>query len=227
MTTTTTGFGDIFDPFGLDRYMRSRMQELFGPDFTTSFFTTDIPVTTTEATVVEGSTAEGALMEQQESRPQRRRKWRHAIPMDVGETDKYYVVKTDLCGVPKENIKVSIDNNHILHIEATPEDATLAFLESKLGSSSHGQGVSQSQQTPAPSQEAASQSSEQQGKAEGKSVQINWLLMERNQDPVKRSISIPKNAKIDDVQSCLCNGVLYLKFGKKDEVEGRRLINVE
>ena len=41
--------------------------------------------------------------------------------VDIKDTQKMYVIKFDLAGVPKENIKLSIDDNNILMLEGTKE----------------------------------------------------------------------------------------------------------
>ncbi|TPX69571.1 hypothetical protein SpCBS45565_g02292 [Spizellomyces sp. 'palustris'] len=105
--------------------------------------------------------------------------------LDVTETDKEYIIKADLPGLNKDEVKIHLDND-VLTIEGERKDER----EDRDGDRFH--------------------------------------IVERTFGRFRRSIRLPPDAQVDNVNAKMENGVLELDIPKNQEVrEQRKKVDIQ
>lgn len=191
----------FFDPFGIDRFFRSRLNEFFGPfgdelDFSVAprqAIEPDHPTSAASSSLMSGNGggSGGALS----TRGNNGRQLAHSnaspfslmsnwqrVRLDMVERPDSYVATVEIPGIPKENIKIYIEGN-VLSIEG-------------------------------------------EKKMEHRQEEDQVFLTERSYGKFQRSLRMPDNCNLDDCKTSFDNGVLRLTFGKK-EPTNRKTITVE
>lgn len=211
----------MIDPSDFDTYLSQRLAEVFGPDIG-AFFPTFTPVTArpetrrpmrSAASPIEEYEEVGDVIELTQEEPRSRRRQRRAerqfIPLDIVETDDGYIVEASLPGVPKENIEVHVDQNHVLTIDARPTPSVAHACGMKPETT---QGFTSVSTPESPQRQPQSTTGPEQQTQQ--SSNRKFLLSERHKGRLHRSIRLPKHADAEQVKSCVESGVLCLCFNK-------------
>ncbi len=131
--------------------MRSRIREMFGPDWE-EMWGRNVPSASWPAL----SPSATAQSQPQHHAPFRRQR-EPAIRVDVSETPEFFIVRADVPGCPKENIRLQVDEfQKSLLIDANAKNPEV-HLES---CPAHGQGQSSSRMMQEQSGESAQQSAQ-------------------------------------------------------------------
>lgn len=181
-----------WSPLGLDRYIQDRMNELFGAD---------LGLFEPQALLGEDFTALN-LSSPQATQEQERANFdarlhrylrRHPFRVDIGETADGFLVMAELPGISRDQIQVHLEAHGMLRIDADRVTRPKTADAEEQKENNHQQEESQEKT---------------------KSEKIEYHLVERVHSHQHRTIRLPKQADVNNVQSSFENGLLTLKFGK-------------
>ena len=149
---------------------------------------------------------------------------RRLFRVDVTENGEFYFLRADLAGMHKENVKIAVqpDQNMVVISVEPPKDDFFGLYKSPLESVQ----LTQKQESPEkenlPSKES-SESSSMKGpeissmkESEISSRKEVCHLIERCTQSMKRSLKMPKAVNMSKVQAEMRDGLLVIKFAKKE-----------
>lgn len=131
---------------------------------------------------------------------------RRLFRVDVTENDKYYFLRADLAGMHKDNVKISVheDQGMVSISVEPPKDDFFGLYKSPLESIPPHREESEKENMPPPKE------------SEITSKKEVCHLIERCTQPMKRSLKMPKAVDMTDIQAEMRDGLLVVKFAKKE-----------
>jgi HSP20 family molecular chaperone IbpA len=151
------------------------------------------------------------------SRPPRR-----LFRSDVTETEDSYIVRADLAGMSRENVKIWVEEERqLVHVEVEPpKDEFFGLYKSPLESKAAELKESKAEEIhdkPA-EQQHQPESLEKASVPETLPVKEVCHLMERCTSPMSRAIKMPRQVDFSvPIDAVMHNGLLVIKFAKKRE----------
>lgn len=151
---------------------------------------------------------------------------KRSFRVDVTETDDEYILRADLAGLTKENVKIDVqdDSNSVIIAIEPPKDEFFGLYKSALESQ---QEVSKE----ASETEVKAEQSEPETKAEPEKhlKKETFHLHERCTVPYSRTIKMPQAVDMSTSEAEMKQGLLRIKFSKKkhEDIAKKRSIEIK
>lgn len=124
----------------------------------------------------------------------------HPLPLDVAESAEGYTIVASIPGVKAEDLDILVEDG-VLTIKAKAESRSERVVKDKL---------------PTESEETIANSDATKGS-------VRYLLRERRTGKWQRSISLPKDVDIEEIDAVHADGVLTLSLPKSDGAKPKRI----
>lgn len=162
---------------------------------------------------------------------------RHSFPprrsfrVDVTETEDEYILRADLAGMSKENVKIDVqdDQNSVIIAVEPPKDEFFGLYKSALESRQELAKEDTGREEKETKAETEEKEKETEIQPEQHLKKETFHLHERCTGPSSRTIKMPQAVDMNTSKAEMKQGLLMIKFAKKkhEEVAKKRSIEIK